>query len=79
MTTMKVYGQVDQLHRLSAVVPDSIGPGRIEILLITPARDEDETGVAWADGVAREWHEELSVPREDNYTLADGEPIDESR
>ena len=79
MTTMKVYGQVDQLHRLSAVVPDSIGPGPIEILLITPTRDEDDTGLAWADGVAREWHAELSDPREDIYTLADGEPVDESR
>ena len=79
MTGLKVFGQVDQSHRLSAVVPESIDPGPIEILLIPPRRDEDEAGKAWAEGVAREWHDELSDPREDIYTLADGEPVDESR
>jgi hypothetical protein len=27
-------------------------------------------------GVAREWEAELSDPREDLYSLADGEPVD---
>ena len=79
MAALKVYGQVDQSHRLSAVVPESIGPGPIEILLIAPGGDEDDAGTAWAEGIAREWHEELSDPREDIYTLADGEPVDGSR
>ncbi len=79
MTTLTVYGQIDESHRLSAVVPESITPGPIEILLIPSRRDEDETGKVWAEGVAREWQNELSDPREDIYTLADGEPVDESR
>lgn len=33
----------------------------------------------WTEGIAREWHDELADPREDIYTLADGEPVDESR
>ena len=79
MTALKVLGQVDQSHRLSAVVPESIRPGPVEILLIAPIREEDDARTAWAEGVAREWHEELSDPREDIYTLADGEPVDDPR
>ena len=79
MTALKVFGQVDQSHRLSAVVPESIRPGPVEILLIAPTREKDDAGTAWAESVAREWHEELSDPREDIYTLADGEPVDDPR
>jgi len=37
---------------------------------------EDEAGENWMAGIAREWHDELSDPREDIYTLADGVPVD---
>ena len=77
MLTLKVVGQVDESHRLSADVPDSIRPGQVEIMVIVPADTEDE--VAWMRGVAREWRDELSDSREDIYTLADGEPVDGSR
>ena len=30
-----------------------------------------------APGVARQWEDELSDPRQDIYTLADGEPVNE--
>ncbi len=79
MAAMKVFGQVDQSHRLSAIVPESIEPGPVEILVIRPERDEDDAGAAWAEGIAHEWQAELNDPREDLYTLADGEPVDESR
>jgi len=39
------------------------------------SNEEDEAGTAWAMGVAMEWSAELSDPREDIYTLNDGEPI----
>ncbi len=77
MLTLKVVGQVDDSHRLSADLPDSIRPGQVEIMVIVPADTEDE--VAWMRGVAREWRDELSDSREDIYTLADGEPVDGSR
>ncbi len=38
-----------------------------------------ESDAAWAAFVAHEWHEELADPREDIYTLEDGEPIDTVR
>ena len=79
MLTLKVFGQVDEAHRLSATVPDSIRPGQVEIMVIVPSDDEDEAGAAWMRGVAHEWQDELNDSREDIYTLADGEPIDGSR
>jgi hypothetical protein len=36
--------------------------------------DEDEVGGVSARGVAQEWSAELSDPRQDIYTLEDGQP-----
>ena len=79
MPALTVYGQVDELHRFSAVVPESIGPGPVAIQVMLPTDKEDFVGAVWAEGVAREWQDELNDPREDVYTLADGESVDESR
>jgi hypothetical protein len=43
------------------------------------AAGEDEAGVQWSSGIAREWAEDLADPRQDIYTLDDGEPVDEGR
>ena len=77
MPTLRVVGQVDKSHQLHAAVPDSVRPGPVEIVVIVPADHEDE--VAWVRGVAHEWREELNDPREEIYTLADGEPVDGPR
>lgn len=74
MSTLFINGHVDEHHRLSADVPDSIRPGPVTIAIVA-APQEDETGDAWMAGVAREWADELSDPRQDLYTLADGEPV----
>jgi hypothetical protein len=74
MQTIRVIGQVDQQHRLVATVPDSIPPGSVEVVLISRLGGEDEAGEDWMAGIAREWHDELSDPREDIYTLTDGVP-----
>jgi hypothetical protein len=37
-------------------------------------QEEEEAGKAWMEGIAREWIVALSDPREDIYTIADGEP-----
>ena len=47
--------------------------------MVLPPGDEDEAGDAWTSGIAREWAAELGDPREDLYTIADGEPIDGPR
>lgn len=79
MGMIKILGHVDEQHLLRAEVPDTVGPGPVELLLMVPSDSEDEAGTAWMAGIAREWAPELSDPREDIYTLADGEPLDESR
>lgn len=37
--------------------------------------EEDEAGRLWADGIAKEWADELDDPREDLYAPTDGLPI----
>ena len=46
--------------------------------MLTPP-DEDDAGIAWADGVAKEWADELGDLRQDIYTLEDGQPFDAPR
>ena len=77
MRTVQVTGHVDEHHRLSAEVPDVIPPGPVTVSVVLES-DEDEAGTAWVSGVAREWADELKDPRQDIYTLADGEPVRES-
>lgn len=79
MGTIKLIGHVDEQHQLRAEVPESVAPGPVEVVLILPSSSEDDAGAAWMAGIAHEWSAELSDPREDIYTLADGEPIDGTR
>lgn len=78
MNTIRVSGQVDENHRLSAEVPDSIPPGPVTVLIVPGSQQEDDAGDAWMTGVAEEWADDLNDPRQDIYTLADGEPVRES-
>ena len=73
MNAVRISGHVDGQHRLSAVVPDSIPPGPVTVLIVGH-RDEDDASEAWMSGVAREWADELSDARQDIYTLSDGAP-----
>ena len=76
MSTFRVIGRVDEQHRLSAEVPESVAAGLVQVTIVVPSAQKDDAGLAWADGVAGEWAEELGDPREDIYTIADGEPVD---
>ena len=77
MQALRVFGQVDELHQLSAAVPDTVRPGRVEIVVIVPSGEDDEA--AWMQGVSHEWRDELNDPREDLYCTTDGDAIDGSR
>lgn len=77
MTTVRVKGNVDENHRLTVEVPESIPAGPVTVLIV-PASQEDEAGDAWMAGIAHAWADELNDRRQDIYTLADGEPIRES-
>lgn len=50
----------------------------IERATSSPGGD-DAADSAWTEGIAREWETELSDPREDIYTMEDGEPVDDRR
>jgi hypothetical protein len=77
MNAVRVTGLVDKKHHLSAEVPKSIPPGPVTVLIF-PAQ-EDDGGGAWMAGVAEQWADELGDIRQDIYTLADGEPVNEPR
>jgi hypothetical protein len=76
MGLVKLAGNVDENGRLSAVVPSSIPPGPVTVLIIPTAQDDEEANL-WTAGVAQEWGDELADTNQDIYTLADGEPVGE--
>jgi hypothetical protein len=71
MTTIRITGQIDSAHRLTAQVPDGVPAGAVEVLMLPPAEADDE---AWLAGVAREWRDELGDVRKDIYSITDGRP-----
>jgi hypothetical protein len=76
MDSISIQGHVDNEHRLSAIVPGSVPPGPVTVWIGASAAEEDDAGSAWMAGIGTQWADELSDPREDLYTLADGEAVD---
>ena len=72
MNQFELVGTVDENHVLSISVPPEIQPGPIKVVLELPSDEEKDD---WAAGVARIWMRDWSDPREDIYTLEDGEPV----
>jgi hypothetical protein len=77
MKAFELIGDIDEQHRLRASVPEELPAGPVRLIVLLS--EEDEAGTAWADGLARDWADELSDPRQDLYTLADGQLIDAAR
>jgi hypothetical protein len=77
MKAIELIGDIDEQHRLHAQVPTDIPAGQVRLIVLLPG--EDEAGTLWANGVASEWSAELSDPREDIYTLNDGQPVNGTR
>ena len=77
MKAIELIGDIDEQHRLRAEVPQGLPAGPVRLIVFLP--DEDEGGVAWAQGIARQWSEELRDPRQDIYTLEDGQSPNEPR
>jgi hypothetical protein len=75
MDSIAIQGQVDEQHRLTAVVPGTIPPGPVTVWLATSS-DEDEAGANWMAGIGQHWADELGDARQDIYTLSDGEAVD---
>ena len=76
MSLIEVTGYVDGEHRLSAELPPGIPPGPVKILVKLPGEETEEDPESWARAVAKAWMADWSDPREDIYTLDDGEPVD---
>lgn len=79
MKTIELLGRVDEKHRLSAEVPADIPPGLVKVAMIVSSGPEDDGGASWASGIAMQRADELADPREDIYTLDDGDPTDATR
>ena len=67
MRALEFIADVDEQHRLHLELPDEA------------AEAEGELEAVWMRAIAHEWREDLADPREDIYTLEDGEPIDAVR
>ena len=84
MRALEFVAEVDDQHRLHLELPDTPqGPVRVLVLLPDIPQEapeaEGEADAVWMRALAHEWREELLDPREDIYTLEDGEPIDAAR
>ena len=77
MKAIELMGDIDEHHRLRAQVPEDLPAGPVRLIVLLP--EEDEAGIAWAQGVAKEWADDLGDTRQDIYTLQDGQPINEPR
>ena len=77
MKAIELVGDVDEQHRLHARVPAEVPAGQVRVIVFLPG--EDDAGGLWADGIAAEWSAELADPREDIYSLADGQPVNAAR
>ena len=73
MKAIELVADIDAQHHLKARVPEDLPVGPVRVIVLVP--EEDEAGLEWSRGVAREWAEELADTREDIYTLDDGQPI----
>ena len=77
MKAIELVGDIDEQHRLRADVPKELPAGPVRLIVLFS--EEDEAGTAWANGLAREWTDELSDLRQDLYTLTDGQTIGATR
>ena len=79
MKALEFFAEVDEQRRLQIVLPDVPAAARVRVIVLVPEPGEDDAGLAWEQGIAREWAADLANPKEDIYTLADGEPVDAAR
>ena len=73
MKAIELVGNIDDQHRLKAQVPEDLPAGPVRLIVFLP--EEDDAGLAWTRGIVKEWADELADPREDIYTLDDGQPV----
>lgn len=67
--------EIDEQQQLRANVRVELRVGPVRLIVLP----EEDANSAWTTGVAKEWANEMSDPREDVYDLDDGQPLDETR
>ncbi len=77
MKTIELIANVDEQHRLSVEVPPEVSPGIVRIVLALPTEGEEDGW--WQRAISHSWAADWNDPREDIYTLEDGQPIDAPR
>jgi hypothetical protein len=77
MKAIELLGNIDDQHRLRAQVPKELPSGPVRLIVLLP--EVDNADAAWANGIAREWSDELSDAQQDIYTLDDGQPVNAPR
>lgn len=77
MQPIELIGHVDEQHQLHVVLPPNIQPGPVKIL-VQSATEDDEEG-DWQAFINHSWAQDWNDPREDIYTLEDGEPSHDPR
>jgi hypothetical protein len=77
MKAIEWVGNIDERHRLRAQVPAELPAEPVRLIVLLP--DEDDVGMAWVQGADREWLDELRDPRQDVYTLEDGQAVNAPR
>jgi len=77
MKALELPADINEHHRLEADVPPELPAGPVRIIVLLP--DEDEAGNQWAQGISKEWADELRDASQDIYTLEDGEPLNAPR
>lgn len=77
MKALELLGEIDGQHCLRAQVPEGFPAGSVRVIVLMP--EEDQAGFAWAGGISSEWAAELSDPKQDIYSLDDGQPLNAPR
>ncbi len=75
--SIELVGAIDEHHRLRAQVPAELPAGPVRLIVLLP--DEDDAGIAWAQGLETEWPDELQDSSQDIYTLGNGEAVNAPR
>jgi hypothetical protein len=73
MNAIELIGHIDEQNRLHVELPGNIPPGPVKVI-IEPVNEDDEDA-NWQAFISHSWAQDWSDPREDIYTLEDGEPI----
>ena len=77
MQPIELTGHIDEQHQLHIELPADIPPGPVKVT-VRPVTEEEEEG-DWLALIDHSWAKDWDDPREDIYTLEDGEPIHNSR